>query len=88
MATYKVWLTVKDRYGNTKEVNGGNISIDTDLDVLSEEAIEVIEKSLPFKDYIKRDNLDTELKDYATDAEVEAKQNTVKYSELIINSEE
>ena len=26
-ATYKVWLTVKDSYGNTKELDGGNIDI-------------------------------------------------------------
>jgi hypothetical protein len=28
MATYKVWLTVKDNYGNTKEVDGGTINVD------------------------------------------------------------
>ena len=37
MATYKVWLTVKDSYGNTKEVDGGNINVDfnelTDADI-------------------------------------------------------
>jgi hypothetical protein len=27
MATYKVWLTVKDRYGLTKELDAGNIEI-------------------------------------------------------------
>lgn len=27
MATYKVWLTVKDRYGITKELDAGNIEI-------------------------------------------------------------
>jgi hypothetical protein len=27
MATYKVWLTVKDSYGNTKEVDGGTINV-------------------------------------------------------------
>lgn len=27
MATYKVWLTIKDSYGNTKEIDGGNIDI-------------------------------------------------------------
>lgn len=32
MAKYKVWLTVKDSYGNTKELDGGNIDIDLDKD--------------------------------------------------------
>lgn len=42
MATYKVWLTVKDRYGCTKELDGGNIEISqdkltaTDLDKIKE----------------------------------------------------
>lgn len=27
MATYKVWLTVKDRYGITKELDAGNIEV-------------------------------------------------------------
>lgn len=30
MAKYKVWLTVKDSYGNTKELDGGNIDINLD----------------------------------------------------------
>ena len=30
MAKYKVWLTVKDRYGNTKELDGGNIDVNLD----------------------------------------------------------
>jgi hypothetical protein len=30
MATYKVMLTVKDRYGQIKELNGGNIEIGTE----------------------------------------------------------
>lgn len=37
MAKYKVWLTVKDRYGNTKELDGGNIDINLD-----EEDVETI----------------------------------------------
>jgi hypothetical protein len=32
MAKYKVWLTVKDNYGNTKELDGGNVDIDLDED--------------------------------------------------------
>ena len=30
MAKYKVWLTVKDCYGNTKELDGGDIDINLD----------------------------------------------------------
>ena len=30
MAKYKIWLTVKDSYGNTKELDGGNIDINLD----------------------------------------------------------
>lgn len=68
MAKYKVWLTVKDCFGNTKEVDGG--TIDVDLAAFSEQEIAQIEEQLPFEDYIKRDDLDTELEDYATDTEV------------------
>ena len=32
MAKYKVWLTVKDSYGNTKELDGGNVDINLDKD--------------------------------------------------------
>lgn len=32
MAKYKVWLTVKDNYGNTKELDGGNIDINLDAE--------------------------------------------------------
>ena len=34
MAKYKLWLSVKDSYGNIKELDGGNIDIDlTEEDV-------------------------------------------------------
>lgn len=68
MATYKVWLTVKDSYGNTKEVDGGTINVD--LASLTPDEVSQIEEALPLEDYIKRDNLDTELEAYATDKEV------------------
>ncbi len=70
MAFYKVWLTVRDRYGNTKEVEGGNIKVDTEFDALSKETLDLIEGALPFNDYIKRESLDAELEKYATDEEV------------------
>ena len=31
MATYKVWLTVKDRYGCVKELDAGHIEVDNKL---------------------------------------------------------
>ena len=69
MATYKIWLTVKDSLGNTKEVDGG--TIDVDLSSLTQEEINHIEEALPLEDYIKRENLSVELDSYATDTEVE-----------------
>lgn len=69
MATYKVWLTVKDSYGKTKEIDGGTINVD--LATLTPDEIDQIEEALPLEDYIKRENLDTELEAYATDKEVE-----------------
>ena len=68
MATYKVWLTVKDSYGNTKEIDGGTINVD--LATLTPDEVNQIEEALPLEDYIRRDNLDAELVDYATDKEV------------------
>lgn len=45
MATYKVLLTVKDRYGCTKELDGG--SIDVDFDKLSDKDVNDIQTILP-----------------------------------------
>ncbi len=81
MATYKVWLTVKDCYGNTKEVDGGTINVD--LATLTPEEVTHIGDALPLEDYIKRVDLDTELNEYAKDTEVEhAVQNSdsIKYT--------
>jgi hypothetical protein len=44
MATYKVWLTVKDSYGKTKELDGG--VIDVDLKQVTEDVIDKIEDTL------------------------------------------
>ncbi len=79
MAKYKVWLTVKDSYGNTKELDGGNISVD--FADLSPEELGQIEDALPLEDYLKKADTDY----LATDREVsnvvgEATANTVKYS--------
>jgi hypothetical protein len=89
MATYKVWLTVKDRYGNTKEIDGGNISIG--LDELTQDEVDVIEEALPLEDYIKRENLDMELSSYAKDTEVEQavqSNDTIKYTDFELSPEE
>jgi hypothetical protein len=74
MATYKVWLTVKDHFGNTKEVDGGNITIDfdelTDVDIA-----QAASKLDPY---------------FTTDAEVaHAVENndTIKYSDLKLRPE-
>lgn len=83
MATYKVWLTVKDSYGHIKEVDGGTINLDLDLNKLSSEDIAQLEEALPLEDYLKKSEIDTELNYYATDVEVEHAVNTVeaiKYS--------
>lgn len=88
MATYKVWLTVKDSYGNTKEVEGGTINVD--LATLTPDELNQIEEALPLEDYIKRENLDTELEHYATDAEVEhavEHSDAIKYSDFELKPE-
>ena len=79
MAKYKVWLTVKDSYGNTKELDGGDISIN--FANLTQEDINQIEEALPLENYLKKSETDY----LATDVEVddvvnEAIANTVKYS--------
>jgi predicted ATP-dependent endonuclease of OLD family len=45
MATYKVQLTVKDSYGNIKNIDGGTITIDRDQ--LTEEDLKVIKEAAP-----------------------------------------
>ena len=44
-AKYKVWLTVKDSYGNTKEIDGGNITVDRGQ--LTEEELSSIKEAVP-----------------------------------------
>lgn len=80
MAKYKIWLTVKDRYGNTKEVDGGNIDIG--LGGLTEADISNIEEQLPLEDYLKKSEIDF----LATDAEV-AERNTIRYSDFFDKEE-
>ena len=42
MAKYKIWLTVKDRYGTEKELDGGCINVD--LSTLETDEVEAIDK--------------------------------------------
>jgi hypothetical protein len=53
MATYKVWLTVKDRYGKTKELDGG--AIDVDLEQVAGDIVDHIESNT---DFISRSELE------------------------------
>jgi hypothetical protein len=81
MATYKVWLKVKDSYGNIKEIDGGDINVD--LATLTPDEVSQIEEALPLEDYLKKVELPEELDDYATDTEVAtAVKQTVKYSDF------
>lgn len=77
MATYKVWLTVKDSYGNTKEIDGGTINVD--LSTLTQDEITQIESVLPLDEFLRKSEIDTELERYATDEEVASK-SSIKYS--------
>jgi hypothetical protein len=80
MATYKVWLTVKDSYGNIKEIPGDTINVD--LASLTPDEIDQIEKALPLEDYLRKDEMVNELDPhFAKDEAVEeAVKQTVKYS--------
>ena len=83
MATYKVWLTVKDSYGNTKEIDGGTINVD--LATLTPDEVNQIEEALPLENFITKTELNSELDAYATDVEVnKAVENvdSIRYSDF------
>lgn len=89
MATYKVYLTVKDSYGNTKEVEGGTINVD--LATLTPDELNQIEEALPLEDYLKKSEIDSELEHYATDIEVShavEHNEAIKYSDFELLPEE
>lgn len=88
MATYKIWLTVKDNSGSTKEIDGG--TIDVDLSSLSKDELNQIEEALPLDEYLRKDEAIYELdKDFATDKELtDATENTVKYTDFKLRQEE
>lgn len=88
MANYKVWLTMRDSYGNLKEVDGGTISID--LESFSEEEIKQIEQQLPLEEYTKTADLNDHLDaTFATDEELAKVKdtNTLKYSDFFTEAE-
>lgn len=70
MAKYKVWLTVKDSYGNTKELDGGNVDIN-----LNEEDIDNIVDNINPPVYVPKVTSDNTLKftltEDATEEELE-----------------
>lgn len=86
MATYKVWLTVKDSSGKTKEIDGG--TLDVDLSALTQDEISQIEEALPLEEYLKKANIDQELGYYATDSEVDTalkNQDAIRYGDFELN---
>ena len=78
MAKYKVWLTVKDSYGNTKELDGGNVDInldeedvDTIVDSIKDNIV-IDAKSPVYVPEVTPDNmLKFKLTDEATEDELE-----------------
>ena len=72
MVTYKVWLTVKDSYGNIKEIDGGNIEIG--LGALSVSEIEALDKHFAT--------------DVEVTQTVEQSNETIRYSGFEFNDEE
>lgn len=86
MAVYKVWLTVKDHFGHTKEIDSGTIEVS--LDGLSSEDVKKVEAALPLQDYLKKEEIDQELDKFATDQEVDEAvdaKDTLKYSDFIFS---
>ena len=78
MAKYKVWLTVKDSYGNTKELDGGNVDINLDEEDVDnivdnlKDNITIEAKSQVYVPEVTQDNmLKFRLTDEATDEELE-----------------
>ncbi len=77
-AKYKVWITVKDSYGNTKELDGGNVDINLDEEAMDtivdniKDNIIVDAKSPVYVPEVTKDNmLKFKLTDDATKEELE-----------------
>lgn len=86
MATYKVWLTVKDSYGNIKEIPGDEIHVD--LATLTPDEINQIEEALPLEDYLKKDEAIKELDPYFTTEKELEHNDAIKYTDFELLPEE
>lgn len=78
MAKYKVWLTVKDSYGNFRELDGGNIDFNLDEETVDniidsvKDNITIESKSPVYVPEITPDNmLKFKLTEEATEEELE-----------------
>lgn len=60
MATYKLWLTVKDSNGNIKEIDGGNVNID--LTKITEVEATHVAEALKLDSYATDQELDDAIK--------------------------
>ena len=78
MATYKVALTVKDRYGKLKKLDSG--VIDVGLDGLTDKDFAEIEETLPLEKYVKKE----ELGDYVPEQKSQVYVPTVTASNMLI----
>jgi hypothetical protein len=86
MATYKVWLTVKDSYGNIKEIPGDEIHVD--LATLTPDEINQIEEALPLEDYLKKDEAIKELDPHFTTEKELEHNDAIKYADFELLPEE
>lgn len=68
MAKYKVWLTVKDRYGSIKELDAGNIEVENKL---SDEDISKLNLPVYVPDVSLNNILKYTLKDDITEKELQ-----------------
>ena len=68
MAKYKVWLTVKDRYGSLKELDAGHIEVENKL---SDEDISKLKVPVYVPDVTPNNILKYSLTDEATDKVLE-----------------
>ena len=76
MATYRLWLTIKDSSGKTKEIDGGTVNID--LTKLTDAEASTVAVAL-------------DLESYATDKELSdavSNTTTIKYSDFKLKEED
>ena len=74
MAKYKVWLTVKDSYGNTKELDGGTVDIsldEEDVDNIIDNIKDNITSPVYVPEVTANNMLKFKLTDDATEEELE-----------------